>query len=119
MIFQVDVTRRNVKEGIADILATYFPVLIIMSPESIREILISTLEMGLEIAQGREISSIKKNLEYSKRISDDRLVEHYSEIVLAYYKLPRLVGFGFASRFGDRLAGNPEHSSYFKVGGWK
>jgi hypothetical protein len=106
-----------VKEGVADVLAMYFPVLNIMSPDVIREVLLDALNMGLEIAKGPEITSLKKNIEYTKRVSDERLVSFYCDIVLACYKLSRLIGFGFASKFGDPIAGNPEHSSYFRIGG--
>jgi hypothetical protein len=118
-IITIDCSRRKVGVGLADFLVTYFPTLEIMSPESLRTILNTAFEMALEIADGRERTGLKKNIAYLKVVTDEYLLGYFVEVVLRYYSLSRLTGFGFATRFGDKLYGNPEKSSYINLAGSK
>jgi len=118
-VVQIDCSRKKVGEGIAEFLISYFPTLQIMSPQSMREILNGALEMGMEIADGREKSRLAKNITYLKVVADEYLLGYFVEVVLRFSGLSRLTGFGFATRFGDKLYGNPERSSYINLGGSK
>ena len=118
-VITIDCSRRKVGAGLADFLVTYFPTLEIMSPESLRTILNTAFEMALEIADGRERTGLKKNITYLKVVADEYLIGYFVEVVLRYCKLSRLTGFGFATRFGDPLYGNPEKSSYINLAGPK